>query len=268
MTRVTIRNFVIGVLVLTAAVFGGAHYVNHASHGHPSVYTPSDSTLRASWLYFYPNQVGSETRAILFLLSNDVAFREGHQDLAWRLAGEGYTVVGIDVRRFLGTLPSPEPQRDSAFGAAITSLIARARHELHADSLPVILGGHSFGAELAFWTAWHDPPRRLIGVLSLNSRSTGHLFITAADYLNHEASGEWSFSAIEAAAKIDPKVRIALVRGANDPFRGHDPAFMSAGGARLRRFEIPLTGHGLNTMLVAGPYISRAMRFLSDSVAN
>ena len=207
-------------------------------------------------------------RAVVVLLGNDVAFWEPHQDLAWRLSGEGYTVIGVDVRKFLATLPSQEPQRDSAFGTGMAVLISKARHEVHADTLPLVLGGHSFGAELAFWMAWHHPPDRLIGILSLNSRATGHLFITPGDWLNEEASGAWSFSTIDAVKNIDPKVRIALVRGANDPFRGHDPAFVAVGGTRMKRFEIPLAGHGLKTMIVAGAYISRAMRFLSDGTAN
>jgi pimeloyl-ACP methyl ester carboxylesterase len=265
--KATVRNFALGVLLLAAAVVGGARYINHASRGHPSAYLPSDPGLRVDWLYFYPSRVGGGARAILFLLGNDVAFWEPHQDLAWRLSGEGYTVVGIDVRQLLETLPSDEPQRDSAFGSAMPALISRVRHELRADTMPLILGGHSFGAELSFWIAWHHPPPRLIGLLSLNSRGSGHLFITPNDWLNKEASGAWSFSTVEAAAKIDPHVRIALVRGANDPFRGHDPEFVAAGGARLQRFEIPLAGHGLKTMLVAGPFISRAMHFLTDSIA-
>jgi pimeloyl-ACP methyl ester carboxylesterase len=133
------------------------------------------------------------------------------------------------------------------------------------DSLPVILAGHSFGAEVAFWIGQHAPPPHLVGILALNTRNTGHLFITPSDWLNHEASGPWSFSTIDAARAIDPHVRIALVRGTHDPFRGHDSAFAAAGGNRLRRFEIPMAGHALGTLLVAGPLISRAVRFLTDS---
>src|SRR5207302_7970741 len=105
----------------------------------------------------------------------DVAFWEPHQDLSWRFAGDGFSVVGIDLRKYLATLPE-EPRRDSAFAASMTELIWRSRRALSADSVPVILAGHSFGAEVAFWIARYRPPSRLIGILSLNTRSTGHLF--------------------------------------------------------------------------------------------
>jgi len=260
-----VRIIATGLAALGLAAYAGVRYAHRTSHGHPSTYVAKDLALRPRWIYLYPVRTTTSARAIVVLFGNDIAFWEPHQDLAWRLSGEGYTVVGVDVRQFLSTLPAAEPQRDSVFGPAIDDLIARARHELGGDSLPLVIGGHSFGAELAFWTALNRPPPRLVGVLSLNSRSRGHLFVTPADWLNEEATGPWSFSTVEAAAHIDPHVRIALVRSAHDPFRRHDRAFVAAGGARLRRFEVPMATHSLKTMLVAGPLISRAVRFLVDS---
>lgn len=249
-------------MLVAACVFG---YSRIPSKGHPANFTPADSTLRESWLYYYASRSPGTPRAFMFFLGNDIAFWGPHQDLAWRLSGEGLDVVGLDVRQFLETLPSQEPQRDSAFGAAIGPLIARTRHAMSADSLPLILAGHSFGAEVAFWTAEHHPPQRLIGVLSLNTRATGHLFITPADWLTSEPSGAWSFSVVESARHIDPRVRIALVRGHADPYGGHDSAFVADGGARLHYYRIPLAGHSLKSLIVAGPYISRAVNFLTDN---
>jgi hypothetical protein len=83
--------------------------------------------------------------------------------------------------------------------------------------------------------------------------------------LNKEASGPWSFSTIDAVRDLDPRLRIALVRSAKDPFRVHDSAFVAAGGDRIRRFEIPMASHSLTSMLVAGPLISRALRFVTDT---
>ncbi|MDB4875784.1 MAG: hypothetical protein JWM41_2230 [Gemmatimonadetes bacterium] len=239
-------------------------YARRPSAGHPSTYVPVDSSLRKPWMFYYGARPGPP-RAVVVLFGNDVSFWEPHQDLAWRLAGDGNAVIGVDLRRFLATLPSDEPQRDSAFGVAISTLIARARHELHADDLPLVVGGHSFGAELAFWVAWHRPPPHLAGVLALNTRGSGHLYITPADWMNEEASGPWSFSTIDAARLIDPSVRVALVRGAKDRFQIHDSALVAAGGPRLRRYVIPMAAHSLSTMLVAGPVISRAVRFLTDT---
>ena len=252
---------------LFAVGYGLVRYAHRPSKGHPSALVPSDTALRRDWMYFYPTHAPGVANGIIVLFGNDVAFWEPHQDLAWRLADDGYSVIGIDVRKFLATLPEAEPQRDSAFGVAMPALIARARHELSGDSLPLIVGGHSFGAELAIWLAAHAPPPRLQGVLALNTRGSGHLFITARDWLNEEASGAWSFSTVDLVHRIDPRVRIALVRSENDPFKQHDPDFVAAGGPRLRRFVIPLAAHTLKTMLVAAPLISRAVRFLGDTTS-
>jgi pimeloyl-ACP methyl ester carboxylesterase len=259
-----VRRAAILLVVFIAIVGALVAYDHRKSSGHPSALVPGDTSLRHPWLYFYPAR-GEPARAFMVFFGNDVAFWEPHQDLAWRFAGEGISVVGVDLRKYLASLPSDEPQRDSAFGARMPDLIARSRRAMSADDLPLILAGHSFGAEIAFWVALHDPPPKLTGILALNTRSTGHLFITPADWLNKEASGPWSFSTIDAVRRINPTIRIAIVRGAHDPFRGHDSAFAVAGGNRLRRFEIPMAGHALGTLLVAGPLISRAVRFLTDS---
>lgn len=259
------RSLAMGLAALIAVGYGGVRYAHRPSAGHASAFTPADTSLRRDWLYYYPSRTGP-AKAFVFFFGNDVAFWEPHQDLAWRFAGDGYSVVGLDARKFLSTLPADEPQRDSAFGPAIAQLIAGTRHALNADSLPLVLAGHSFGAELAFWVAWHEPPPHTAGVLSLNTRSTGHLFITPGDLLNHEASGAWSFSTVEAVRRLDPSMRVALVRSQNDPFKQHDPEFMKAGGTRIRRFEIPLASHSLKTILVAGPLVSRALRYLTDTL--
>jgi pimeloyl-ACP methyl ester carboxylesterase len=261
------RSLAITVGALVAVVACAVWYARRPSKGHPSALVPADTSLRRDWLYFYPQHTTAAARGIVILFGNDVAFWEPHQDLAWRLADDGYAVAGINLRRFLNTLPPEEPQRDSAFGAAMPVLIAKVRHVLGADSLPLVVGGHSFGAEVAFWLAARRPPEHLVGVLALNTRASGHLYITPRDWLNEEASGAWSFSVADMMRHTDPQVRIALVRGEKDLFRKHDPELVAAGGARLRRFVIPFATHSLTTMLVAAPIVSRAVRFLTDTTA-
>lgn len=226
-------------------------------------YLPRDASLRDEPLLFYPSRA-AHPRAFVLFLGNDVGFWKPHEELAWRLAENGYVVVGLDVKRYLGSLPEDEPARDSSFAASIGPLIARARAELHADSLPVVVGGHSFGAEVAFWIALHRPPPNLVGVLALSPRSTGHLVVTPFDLMNHEASGPYSFSTIRAATDIAPNVRIALVRGASDKFRRHDAAFVAAGGSRLRYYTVPFANHSLRKLLIAGPIIEHAVEFLVE----
>jgi pimeloyl-ACP methyl ester carboxylesterase len=226
-------------------------------------YVPRDPSLRHQPLLFYAAHA-RHPRAFVFFLGNDVGFWKPHEELAWRLAENGYDVVGLDIKQYLAGLPEQEPGRDSAFAASIGPLIDRTRAEMHADSLPLVLGGHSFGAEVAFWIALHRPSPRLMGVLALSPRGTGHLVVTPFDLMNYEASGPWSFSTIQATSEIAPNVRIALVRGVGDTFRRHDAAFIAAGGARLRYFSVPLAGHSLRKLIIAGPIIEHALDFLVE----
>lgn len=247
------RKLLIAILVVIAGCESG-----------PKVpYVPHDASLRDEPLLFYPARE-RPARAFILFLGNDVGFWKPHEELAWRLAENGYDVVGMDVKNFLARLPEGEPARDSSFDASIGPLISRARAELGADSLSFVIGGHSFGAEVAFWIALHRPPPKLVGVLAMSPRSTGHLVVTPYDLLNHEASGPYSFSTIGAATSIASGVRIALVRGAKDQFRRHDPAFIAAGGPRLHYFPIPFANHSLRKLLIAGPIIEHAVEFLVE----
>ena len=247
----------------TLAALGLAAALAGCQQGHKVNYTPVDPSLRDQPLYFYPDADRHATpRAFILFLGNDVGFWEPHQDLSWRLSHDGYTVVGVDIKRYLAELPSGEPQRDSAFAADIGSFIARVRHEMHADSLPFIIGGHSFGAEVAFWIALHEPPPGLRGVLAMSPRASGHLFVTPEDLLNYEASGVGAWSTIAAAHDIAPDVRIAIIRGSHDKFRKHDAAFAAAGGKRLKVYDVPLASHSLKRLIIAGPIIARALDFL------
>ena len=215
---------------------------------------------RPSLLFYLP---ANKPKALILFLGNDVGFWEPHQDLAARLSGDGYAVVGLDIREYLSHLPSGEPVRDVAFADSIVPLIATIRHEL-GDSLPFLLGGHSFGAEVSFWIAQHHEPPGLRGILAMSPRSSGHLFVTPMDLANEEAHGEGAWSTIDAARVIDPRVRIAIIRGSKDQFAVHDSAFVAAGGARLRRFPVPFAAHSLKKLLIAGPIIEHAVTYLLD----
>ena len=249
-------------LVALVLVVGGLSSGCRA--GPPPTYSPRDPLLRRSSLLFYiPARSTTPPRALLLFLGNDVGFWEPHQELASRLAGAGYAVVGLDIRDYLSHLPSGEPQRDQAFADSIVPLIAAIRHEV-GDSLPFLLGGHSFGAEVAFWIAQRHEPAGLRGILAMSPRSSGHLFVTPMDLANEEAHGEGAWSTIDAARAIDPRVRIAIVRGSKDQFAVHDSAFAAAGGARLHRYLVPFAAHSLKKLLIAGPIVEHAVAWLVD----
>lgn len=231
----------------------------------PPTHIARDQALKDEPLFFYPRADTTRApRAFLFFFGNDVGFWAPHQQLAHRLSLAGYDVVGLDLRKWLATLPEGLPARDSAYAASILPLIARTRAELHDDSVPVVLGGHSFGAEVALWTAMHRPPPKLVGVLAMSTRGSGHFTVTALDLANQEAKGPGSFSTIELARDIPQNIRIALIRGQRDGFGRWDSSFVAVGGPRFRRFYIPWTGHSISKLILAGPYIERAMDFLTS----
>jgi pimeloyl-ACP methyl ester carboxylesterase len=249
------------VLAASVALLLGVGLAGCRSGPAPT-YVPRDPLLRRSSLLFYiPSRETTPPRALLLFLGNDVGFWEPHQQLAARLAGAGYAVVGLDIRGYLSHLPAGEPQRDRAFADSIVPLIAAIRREV-GDPLPFVIGGHSFGAEVALWIARHHEPPGLVGVLAMSPRSSGHLFVTPMDLANEEAHGEGAWSTVDAVREIDPRVRIAIVRGSKDQFARHDAAFVRAGDGRIRRYVVPFASHSLKKLLIAGPVIERAMNYL------
>ena len=232
--------------------------------GAAPTYTPRDPALRELPLYFYlPPNTHEPPRAFVFFLGNDVGFWEPHRDLAAKLAGRGFAVTGFDIRPMLASLPESEPARDSAFAEKIASIITASRREVGADSLPLVLAGHSIGAELAIWTGAHVRLSRLSGVLALSPGSRSHLRITVSDITNgEEPSGGESFSVADAIRALPAGVPVAIVRGDGDKYRFADSSLMAAGGSRAQLFPVPFASHSLRRIVIALPVVSRALGWL------
>lgn len=244
---------------LTCAVFVAAISAAGCFRAEPAPYTSRNPQLASLPLFFYPS-VEKPARAFVFFVGNDIGFWGAHQDLAKRLAGGGYHVVGIDVKVYFSRLVENDTIRARAFGDSVRMMIAAARHELDADSLPVIIAGHSLGAEIAAWIAAAAPPPNLAGALLISSRSRGHLRATLADVANRSAPDEpGSFSVSDEITALAPGVRVALVRGTDDRFRDSDAAFLRAGGTRIEKWSVPWGGHSMSNILLAGPFIERAV---------
>jgi pimeloyl-ACP methyl ester carboxylesterase len=227
----------------------------------PPPYTPHDPALQAFPLLFYPSAVASApAKAFVFFVGNDIGFWGAHQDLAKRLAGAGYDVVGLDVKLFFRRLPGDSAARARLFGDSVAMMISLARRELGADSLPVVLGGHSLGAEVAGWIAIHAPPPHLAGLLLISPRERGHLDATLSDIANRTAPSEpGSYSVAENIAALPASVRVAIVRGTDDRFRAADTDLLEAGSGRIDKWSVPWGGHSMSNILLAGPFVERAL---------
>jgi pimeloyl-ACP methyl ester carboxylesterase len=223
--------------------------------------------LRNQPVFLYgPADTTRPPRAVVFFFGNDIGFWKPHRQLATALAESQYAVAGFDMRSLLHALPAPRPARDSAFAAALDPLIAAARRELGSDSVPLIIAGHSLGAEIAIWTAARLCPPGTIGVLALSPGSRSHLRVSLSDIMNGpEPTGSESFSVAEAIAAVPPDERVAIIRGTRDDYARADSALLAAGEARIARFSVPFAGHSLKQVATSRFVVRRALEWLLDS---
>jgi pimeloyl-ACP methyl ester carboxylesterase len=224
-------------------------------------YVPRDVALQGEPLYFYPSADPSHhPKAGVFFLGNDLGFWSPHQRLAARLASHGYAVVGFDVKSYLDRFPDSALLRDSVLEVDFPELMKRSLHELGADSVPFIIAGHSFGADLALWVEAHKPVPGVVGILALGPTKRDHPSVTIRDRINAgEPTEPGSFAVADEIKQTPPKVRIALMRGASDKERASDRAFIAAGAGRLIYTVIPFASHSLKSLIIAGPMIERAL---------
>ena len=198
-------------------------------------------------------------RAFVWFFGNDVGFWGAQQRLALALSARGYDVVGMDLRAWLAQRPAETPAaRAAAFRTAMADLQGRASRELGDTLLPVVLAGHSVGAEVALWQGAMAPPRGLAGVVAISPGERGHLRVTAADLAFGEPTEPGSFSVADMVRDVPPPVRVAIVRGSGDPLRSADTLLVPARPG-LHRVMVPLAGHSMRRLLIAGPLIAGAI---------
>lgn len=238
--------------------------------GDPPTRVARDAVLRAQPIFLYaPADTTRPPRAIVFFFGNDIGFWRPHRALASSLAAAQYAVAGFDMRPLLRALPEHGATRDSAFVATIDPLIARVRHELGGDSVPLVLAGHSLGAEVAIWTAANVCPKGTVAVLALSPGSRSHLRVSMSDIMNtSEPTGAESFSVASEIAAAPPRERVAIVRGTRDQYARVDSALLAAGGRRIARFTVPFAGHSLKRIATASYETRRALDWLLADVAS
>lgn len=249
------------VLLLAAALAAGCDEAPAPTR------PPRDAALRAVRLSLYlPTNRAGPPRAVIFFFGNDVGFWDAHQRLAAGLAGSGYAVAGFDMRPMLDALPEERPARDRAFARQIVALIQRTRADVGGDQVPLVIAGHSLGAEVALWTAAYARVPGVVGVLAMSPGGRSHLRVAAGDLLMAgDPTGPDSFSVGEAvAAVVRAGGRVAIVRGGHDTMGAVDPALLAAGGPGARRFGVPLAGHSLKQLTLASIVVRRALEWIDD----
>ncbi len=242
------------LFVIAAGVI--AWQVREESAGAPPNYVARDPVLRAAALRVYR---ADSARALVWFFGNDIGFWGAQQRLAAALADRGVDVVGVDLRAWFASRPHESAAaRARAFRLGMRDLMQRAARELGDSASPVLLAGHSVGAEVALWLAASDPPARLSGVVAISPGSRGHLKVSASDLAFGEPTEPGSFAVDSVLRAIGADVRVALVRGANDRLRSVDSLLLAARPG-LRHVVIPLASHSMKRLVIAGPMIEGAV---------
>ncbi len=253
-----------GLFGLFEQYMGGREVTSH--------YHPRTTALRKAEITVYAPPVGyASPRAILVFFGNDMGFWAPHRRLAFSLSCDGYAVIGVDIRPVLANLPGDSSLRADAVRRRVRGIIAAGHAEFdgpRADT-PLLLAGHSLGAELALWSAASVPVPSLTGVVAMSPGSRSHLRISASDLLmtgEPQEAGSFAVSdMVTRALHMHPNLRIVVVRGSNDPFKTADPALLAAGGPQIRVSGVPLAGHSMKQLSLAGIVFRRALDWLLES---
>ena len=245
-----VAGFVIAVASVLAWRSGGArpHYV------------PRIAALRGGSFYvFAPPR--TPPRATIVFLGNDVGFWKPHEELSEYLASEGFGVVGVDVRPLLHSVSDLQPPaRDSAFAHQLGRVILESMDEFGATGKPLVLMGHSLGAEIAIWAAAHVHVSQLAGVAAMSPGSRSHLRVSFADLLETAEPGEpGSFAVADEVKAMPPNLRLVVLRGNGDKYRYADSAIVAAAPSRVKLTRIPFAGHSLKRIIVAKYYVRNAV---------
>jgi Lysophospholipase len=140
-------------------------------------YSPRSPILGSQDVYVYPPR--SALRGTIVFFGNDVGFWKPHQELADFLSRQGYAVIGYDLRKLLKSVAdSSVASRDTIVGGTIATLMSASLAEFQGQKLPLLLMGHSLGAEVAIWAGVNIAGRGHPEWWRWLQGSRGHLTIT------------------------------------------------------------------------------------------
>jgi hypothetical protein len=161
---------------------------------------------------------------------------------------------------------------DSLVAGTVAELLEHARHEFHDDSLPIVISGHSLGADCAAWTVAHVQIRNLAGLLMLSPTRRSHLYATVRDraFLG-EPTEPGSYAASEMIPLLPAGIPVVVMRGDNDSHNIGDRdlvrAIIMSGHAtsvNMAYKKIPLAGHSLRSLVIVGPVIVSVLDNIVD----
>jgi pimeloyl-ACP methyl ester carboxylesterase len=207
---------------------------------------------------------------MVLFFGNDMGFWETHQRLAELMSKCGFDVVGFDVSAWLDKMPKNNDVRSRRLSADITEIVHAARLELRDRGLPLVLMGHSSGAELALWVAAHSRLDSLRGVIAMAPGARGHFLadpLQAIRGVKYEPEEPGSFSVAAAAAAVPEHTAVAIVRGSRDGYAYADKGILAAGGKRVRLYKVPLAKHNMRGLL-SQALLLRIVRQSTDAVDN
>jgi hypothetical protein len=80
--------------------------------------------------------------------------------------------------------------------------------------------------------------------------------------MSGEPTEPGSFSVADNIRAAPAGIRFAIVRGTDDRYRTADSGLLAAGQARIDKWSVPWGGHSMSNIILAGPFVERAMRWL------
>ena len=281
--RIPMSVRIVGMLLVIGLSIVGIFNYQMLGSTAPSTYAAQNSLLRdKSILLFTPDSGYGPSRAIIVFFGNASGFSAAHRQLAAGLAGDGYVVVGVDVRVLLANLSGDSRTREEVAALRVDSLIGSSHQEFdswptknsrnvsdassHAPRKPMLLMGHALGAEFALWTAAHVSDESLKGVVAIAPTSHSALSVTQpANILVGNSDSTAAFSVadvVRAAVNLHPQMRVAFLRGSNDLSPAADTALLRAGGSHMRRFGVPMAGRSMRRIAFPSLIVRRSINWI------
>lgn len=184
----------------------------------PAVVQPTSAILRlrmgtktAIYVYTSPSAPRPGSHAVIFL-SSYWGWRPLHQETAAHIAAAGHTVVGIDSAAYFGKRLD---ERDWSRDLAALREFANERAGL-AKETPVLMMGHSWGAELIPYVVNRGGSRNVAGALLVGpSEESAFIYRVALQMKQVPSPEDEKFHVRDEMRALAP-IPLAFVEGALD----------------------------------------------------